>query len=113
MNQFISNQEGDFQKAIDFFIKDITSLRTGRAHPGLLDNVSIAVYGSYSPISALANISVPEPRCMVIAPWDKSILKDIEKGLMAADLGMGVVNEGDKIRLTIPALNEENRRELV
>jgi ribosome recycling factor len=113
MNQFISNQEGDFQKAIDFFIKDITSLRTGRAHPGLLDTVSIAAYGSFSPISALANISVPEARCMVIAPWDKSVLKDIEKGLITADLGMGVVNEGDKIRLTIPALNEENRRELV
>ncbi len=113
MNQFISNQEGDFQKAIDFFTKDIASLRTGRAHPGLLDNVSIAAYGSYSPVSALGNISVPEPRCMVIAPWDKSVLKDIEKGLIAADLGMGIVNEGDKIRLTIPALNEENRRDLV
>lgn len=113
MNQFIIRQAEDFQKAIDFFNKDISSLRTGRAQPGLLDNVNIQVYGSYLPINALANISVPDSRCIVIAPWDRSTLKDIEKGLMAADLGMGIVNEGDKIRLTIPALNEENRRDLV
>lgn len=113
MNQFISNQEADFQKSVDFFNKDIASLRTGRAHPGLLDSVSIQAYGSFSPINALANISAPEPRCLVVSPWDRSVLKDIEKGLIAADLGLGIVNEGDKIRLTVPALNEENRRELV
>lgn len=113
MNQFISNQADDFQKAVDFFIKDIANLRTGRAYPGLLDSVTIQVYGDYSPINALANISIPDSRCIVIAPWDRSVLKDIEKSLISADLGMGIVNEGDKIRLTIPALNEENRRELV
>jgi ribosome recycling factor len=113
MNQFISNQAADFQKAIDFFSKDIASLRTGRAHPSLLDNVSIEAYGSYSPINALANVSIAEARCIVITPWDRSVLKDIEKGLISANLGMGVVNEGDKIRLTIPMLNKENRRDLV
>lgn len=113
MNQFIDNQSADFQKAIDFFIKDIASLRTGRAHPSLLDNVSIEAYGSFSPINAMANISVQDARCLVVTPWDRSVLKDIEKSLIAADLGMGIVNEGDKLRLTIPALNEENRRELV
>ena len=113
MNQFIGNQTADFQKAIDFFTKDIANLRTGRAHPGLLDDVSIQVYGDYSTVNALASISIPDSRCIVIAPWDRSVLKDIEKGLIGANLGMGIVNEGDKIRLTIPALNEENRRELV
>ena len=113
MNQFIDNQSADFQKAIDYFVKDIASLRTGRAHIGLLDNVSVEVYGSFSPINALANISVQDARCLVVTPWDRSILKDIEKSLIAADLGVGIVNEGDKIRLTIPALTEENRRELV
>ncbi len=113
MNQFIINQAVDFQKAIDFFIKDIGTLRTGRANPGLLDNVAIQAYGDYYPINALANIGVPEPRSLVIIPWDKTVLKDIEKGLIAANLGMGIVNEGDKIRLTVPLLNEENRRDLV
>lgn len=113
MNQFIDNQAADFQKAIDFFMRDIASLRTGRAHPGLLDDVSVEAYGSFSPINALANISIQDARCLVVAPWDRSVIKDIEKSLISADLGMGIVNEGDKLRLTIPALNEENRRELV
>lgn len=113
MNQFIDNQAANFQKAIDFFMRDIASLRTGRAHPGLLDDVSIEAYGSFSPINALANISIQDARCLVVAPWDRSVIKDIEKSLISADLGMGIVNEGDKLRLTIPALNEENRRELV
>ena len=113
MNQFIINQDVDFQKAIDFFIKDIGTLRTGRANPNLLDSVVIQAYGDYYPINALANIGVPESRSLVIIPWDKTVLKDIEKGLIAANLGMGIVNEGDKIRLTVPLLNEENRRDLV
>lgn len=113
MNQFIVNHEEGFQKALEFFKRDIASLRTGRANPALLDNVQVEAYGTRSPLNSLGNINVADSSSMVITAWDKSILKDIEKAITLADLGVSVVNEGDKIRLSIPTLTEENRRELV
>lgn len=113
MNQFIVSHEEDFQKALEFFKRDIASLRTGRANPALLDNVQVEAYGTRSPLNSLGNINVADSSSMVITAWDKSVLKDIEKAITLADLGVSVVNEGDKIRLSIPTLTEENRRELV
>lgn len=113
MNQYIQSKQGEFQGAIDFFKKDIANLRTGRANPAMLDGIMAEAYGVKTPLNGLANIAVADAKSMTISPWDKNILKDIEKAITAANLGIGVVNEGDKIRLTIPQITEENRKELV
>ena len=113
MNNYIQDRQTDLANAIDHFKKDIATLRTGRANPIIFDGLTVEAYGAFTPINGLANISVSDSRSMVIAPWDKSVSKDIEKALVAANLGVGVINEGDKIRITIPAMTEENRKELV
>ncbi|MDP2709002.1 MAG: ribosome recycling factor [bacterium] len=113
MNQYIQTKQADFIKAIDFFKKDISSIRTGRANPAMLDGIFVEAYGTKTALVGLASINVPEARCIVITPWDKSITKDIEKAITVADLGVNPVNEGDKIRLVVPQLTEENRKELV
>jgi ribosome recycling factor len=113
MNQYIQARQNDLIKTIDFFKKDISSLRTGRANPAILDGVLIEAYGTKTLLAGLASISIPETRSIVITPWDKSITKDIERAIVAADLGLNPVNEGDKIRLVVPLLSEENRKELV
>jgi ribosome recycling factor len=113
MNEYIKAKEGDLKSAVDFFKKDISSLRTGRANPALLEGVFVEAYGIKNPISAIGTISVSDSKSMTVSPWDRNLLKDIEKGVVEADLGVGVVNEGDKIRISIPPMTEENRRELV
>jgi len=112
MNQYIQAKQADFTKAIDFFKKDISSIRTGRANPAMLDGIFVDAYGTKTALVGLASISVPEARSIVITPWDKTIAKDIEKAITAANLGLNPVNEGDKIRLVVPQLTEENRKEL-
>jgi len=113
MNKYIQAKQSEFLKTIDFFKKDISSLRTGRANPSILDGIFVEAYGAKTPLVGLASISVPEARSIVITPWDKTIAKEIEKAVAAADLGINPVNEGDKIRLVVPQLTEENRKELV
>lgn len=113
MNSYIESHTQDFTQAIDFYEKDIATLRTGRANPSMLDNIEVDVYGSKMALNAVGNISISDGRSIVIAPWDKTVLKDIEKAIVTADLGVGVVNEGEKIRISIPSLTEENRKELV
>lgn len=113
MNQYLEEKQADFNSTLDFFKKDIASLRTGQANPSVLEGIQIEAYGVMNPINAVANISLNDNSSMVITPWDKGVIKTIEKGIIAADLGLGIINEGDKIRLTVPALTEENRRDLV
>lgn len=113
MNKYLAAKEADFAGALDFFRKEIAGLRTGQANPSVLDAVQVEAYGVMNPVNAVGNISVSDSRSIIIAPWDKSVLKSIEKAVIEADLGLGVVNEGDKIRLTVPPLTEENRRDLV
>ena len=113
MNQFLVAKKEEFHKAVEFFKKDIGALRTGRANTAVLEGVFAEAYGAKTPLVGLANISVADARSLIVSPWDKNVLKDIEKAILEADLGLGVVNEGDKIRLTIPAMTEENRKELV
>ena len=112
MNKYIQAKQGDFSKTIDFFKKDIASLRTGRANPGVLDGILVEAYGAKTPLVGLASITVPEARSLVVSPWDKSIIKEVEKAITAAALGLNPVNEGAQIRLVVPQLTEENRREL-
>lgn len=113
MNQYLQNKQGDFANALDFFRREISTLRTGRANPAVLDNVQVEAYGTMNPVNAVGNIAVSDARSIVIVPWDKSVSKAIEKAIIDAGLGMGIVNEGDRIRLTVPALTEENRKALV
>ncbi|MFA6394241.1 MAG: ribosome recycling factor [Patescibacteria group bacterium] len=113
MNKYIQTKESDLKDAIEFFKKDIASLRTGRANPSLLDGVMIDSYGVKTPVQNVASITVADGRSMTVTPWDKSILKEAEKGIVDANLGVGVVNEGDKLRISIPLMTEENRKELV
>ncbi|MBD3248066.1 ribosome recycling factor [Candidatus Falkowbacteria bacterium] len=113
MNQFIQEKQEDFDKAIEFFKKDIANLRTGRANPAILEKVHVPAYGVMNPVNAVGNIAVADAKSMTVTPWDKNIIKDLEKAIVDADLGVGVVNEGDKIRLNIPQMTEENRKDLV
>jgi ribosome recycling factor len=113
MNRYIQDKNEDFIKAVDFFKKEIGHLRTGRANPNMLEGVQAEAYGTRTPLNGLANINVSDGHSITVTPWDRSVLKDIEKAIVEADLGVGVVNEGDKVRITIPVMTEENRRDLV
>ncbi len=113
MNTYLQNKEEDFQNIIDFFKKDISSLRTGRANISVLDNVQVEAYETLNPINALGNISTSEGKDIIITPWDRGVLKNIEKAIIESDLGLGIVNEGDKIRLSAPNMTEENRKDVV
>ncbi len=113
MSTYLDNAKSKFAQAIEFFEREAATLRTGRANPNMLEGINVEAYGSTMPLNGVGNIAVSDGRSIVITPWDKTVLKDIEKAIVAADLGVGVVNEGDKIRLTVPMLTEENRKELV
>lgn len=113
MNIYIENHQSELNQAIEHFKKEISTIRTGRANPSILDQVLVESYGTKVPLQQVGSITVPEPRCMVITPWDKNILKEVEKAIVGADLGLSPVNEGDKIRITIPQLTEESRKDLV
>jgi len=113
MNQYLESKQKDFSQALDFFRKEIATLRTGRANPAVLDNVQVEAYGVMNPLNTVGNISVADARSIIVFPWDKGVIKNIEKAIVDANLGLGVVNEGDRVRLTVPPLTEENRRELV
>lgn len=101
------------EKAIQVLKKDLASLRAGRATPALLEKVTVSYYGSEMPVNQLASISAPEPRLLVIQPWDKSALTEIERAILKSELGLTPTNDGNVIRITIPALTEERRAELV
>lgn len=113
MNQYLQAKKGEFQNAIEFFKKDITSLRTGRASTAMLDGIQVEAYGIKNALVSVGSISVADGRSLVITPWDRNVLKEVEKAIVEADLGVGVVNEGDKIRVTVPPMTEENRKDLI
>lgn len=112
-NLFITVHEDDFDKAIEFLKKELSGLRTGRANTAIIESVSVEAYGAIQPLSQLASLSVPESSSIAIIPWDKSIMKDIEKALNYANLGLSLVNTGDKIIAKVPMLTEETRKEMV
>ncbi|PTX58612.1 ribosome recycling factor [Melghirimyces profundicolus] len=101
------------EKAIQALKRDLATLRAGRATPSLLDKVTVEYYGSEMPLNQVANISAPEPRLLVIQPWDKSTLGDIERAILKSELGLTPNNDGNVIRISIPALTEDRRAELV
>ena len=101
------------EKAIQVLKKDLASMRAGRATPALLEKVTVSYYGSEMPVNQLASISAPEPRLLVVQPWDKSALPEIERAILKSELGLTPTNDGNVIRIAIPALTEERRAELV
>ena len=101
------------EKTINVYSEKLSEIRAGRANPAILNKVKIDYYGTPTPINQVAGISVPEARLIVIQPWDASILKEIEKAILAADIGINPNNDGKVIRLAFPELNEERRKELV
>ena len=100
-------------KAVEVAHNDFQGIRTGRANPALLDRVTVDYYGSAMPVNQVATISVPEPRQIVIAPWDKAALPQIERAILKSDLGLTPMSDGNVVRLNIPTLTEERRRDLI
>jgi len=113
MPSIIETSAADFQKAVDFLDEELHGLRTGRAQSGLVERVPVEAYGNTMELRGVASITIPDAKTIQIEPWDKSILKEIEKALIAADLGMQPVTAGTTIRLIMPAMTEENRKRLV
>lgn len=101
------------EKALSHLESDYQTIRAGRANPHVLDKVKVDYYGTPTPIQQVGNVSVPEPRMIQIAPWEKSLIKDIEKAIMMSDVGITPSNDGAVIRLVFPELTEERRKELV
>lgn len=109
----IKNAEEKMTKTISVLQVDLSTMKAGRANPTMLDRVQVEYYGSMCPITQVANVSAPEPRVLQITPWEQTILKDIEKAILTSDLGLNPSNDGTVIRLVIPELTEETRRNLV
>lgn len=104
--------EQKMNKTIDALKQEFTTIRAGRANAQMVDKVRVDYYGSLTPINQMAQISVPEPRTLMISPWDKSSMAEIEKAIRNSDLGLNPTNDGEVIRISVPALTEERRKEL-
>lgn len=108
-----TNLKERMEKTINNFSEKLSEVRAGRANPAILNKVKIDYYGTPTPINQVAGVSVPEARLIVIQPWDLSVLKEIERAILASDIGINPNNDGKVIRLAFPELNEERRKELV
>ena len=109
----LKDTEERMAKSIESLRRDLSTIRTGRANPSLLDRVMVDAYGGQSPINQVASISVPDPRMLVIQPWDKSVIPAIERAIQKSDIGITPSSDGVVIRLALPPLNEERRKQLV
>jgi len=113
MNARVKEYEDKMQKTIDHLESEFNTIRAGRANPHVLDRIRVDYYGTPTPIQQVGNLSIPEPRIIVIQPWEKSLLKEIEKAILTSDIGINPTNDGSVIRLVFPELTEERRKELV
>lgn len=113
VDDLMGDAERRMQKAVEALRQDISTIRTGRASSALVERITVDYYGTPTPINQVASITVPEARLLVIQPWDRKLLTDIEKAIQKSDLGINPNNDGQVIRLAIPQLNEERRREMV
>lgn len=113
IGQLMDDGKARMEEVIARTKKAFASVRTGRANPALLERIVVSYYGTPTPLTQMASVTVPEPRMLVITPWDKSSIKDIEKAILASDLGLVPSNDGTVIRLAIPPLTEERRKDLV
>lgn len=109
----IAQAREHMDKALDAMRRDFTTVRTGKASPALLDTVRVDAYGSKMPLNQVANVGAPEPRLLVVQPWDKGLVSAVEKAIKASELGLNPSNDGGIIRVPVPALTEERRRDMV
>ena len=113
MEEILKNTESRMEKTIDVVSNQLARLRTGKASPALIEGIKVDYYGTPTPLNQIASISTPEPRLIVIHPWDKSALSAIEKAILASDIGLTPQSDGNVVRIPIPPLTEERRKELV
>lgn len=113
IDDILTDAEDRMNKTIEHLLGDFAGLRAGRANPAMVDKIMVNYYGTPTPINQLANINVPEARLLIINPWDKTGIAEIEKAIMKSDLGITPNNDGNVIRLSIPQLTEERRKDLV
>ena len=113
MDERLKPYEEKMQKSYDFLVNDLGAIRAGRANPHVLDKIKVDYYGTPTPIQQVGNVTVPEARIIQIAPWDKSLIKPIEKAIQTSDIGIHPSNDGSIIRLVFPELTEERRKDLV
>ena len=113
MKELLKATEEKMEKSVSVLERDYKAIRAGRANASVLDKISVDYYGCPTPIQQMAAVSVPEPRSLVIQPWDASTLKDIEKAILTSDIGINPQNDGRVIRLSFPPLTEERRKEIV
>ncbi len=112
MNEQLTKYDDKMQKSYQNLLNEFGSIRAGRANPHVLDQVRVDYYGSPTPIQQVANVSVPEPRLILIQPWEPNLVPEIEKAILSSDLGLNPANDGKMIRLSFPELTEERRKEL-
>lgn len=113
MDNELKQTENKMKKSAELLVKDYSTMRAGRATPSLLENVLVDYYGTPTPVNQMATVTVPESRLLVIQPWDKNMIPQIEKAILKSDLGINPINDGNVIRLTVPTLTEEKRKDLV
>ena len=113
MHTYLVSKKPDFQATIDHFHKDLGALRTGRASPALVENLPVSAYDSTMEVKGLASVTISDSKTILVEPWDKSLLQNIEKGIRDAGVGLSPVVDGQVIRVMIPQLNEENRKQIV
>lgn len=113
MNELIKNTEEKMNKTVAVLERDYKSIRAGRANASVLDRITVDYYGAPTPVQQMAAVSIPEPRVLMIQPWDASTLKTIEKAILTSDIGINPQNDGRVIRLSFPPLTEERRKEIV
>jgi ribosome recycling factor len=113
MQESLQVYEEKMNKTLESLERDYNTIRAGRANPRVLDRIRVNYYGTLTPIQQVGNVSIPEARMILIQPWEKSLLKDIERAILTSDLGINPTNDGNSIRLVFPELTEERRKELV
>jgi len=112
-DNILKNADSRMKKTVEALIKELSSIRTGRASPALVEHIKIDYHGVITPLIQVASISVPEPRTIAIHPWDRTIINTIDKAILKSDLGLNPVNDGNNIRISLPALTEERRKDLI
>ncbi len=113
LNKIIKRADKKMDEAVSYYKSELSNIRAGKAKPSLLEGIKVDYYGSQTPLEQLANVSAPESRLLTVQPFDKSVLEDIEKAIMSAGLGLNPNNDGNIIRVPLPILSEERRKELV
>jgi ribosome recycling factor len=112
-NQITQEAEQRMQKSMETLQSDLTKLRTGRAHPSLLDHIMVSYYGNDTPLNQIASVTIADPRTLVVTPWEKNMVAAVEKAIRTSELGLNPATSGQAIRVPLPALTEERRRDLV